>query len=144
MKALYSLLFLSVFLLFDATLACKTKCTLDPLLTKCSANIDYVCVFFKKNPSDKFFSQMEVINACQACIRPGARFNHLYEAGGCKAKKVYCDDGFRPEVCTKEYNPVCAYSLNGKTNKLVRNTSGNKCTACADPSVQYYVKGACQ
>lgn len=39
----------------------------------------------------------------------------------------------RPEVCTREFQPVCA---DGKTY-------GNDCTACANTSVQGYTEGAC-
>jgi len=83
---------------------------------------------------------MDVINACQACIRPGVL---SYEEGKCKARKVYCDPIFRPEACTKEYVPVCAYSWNEGTNEWQGKTAGNRCTACADASVDHYVKGAC-
>ena len=40
----------------------------------------------------------------------------------------------RPEICTKEYMPVCGN--NGQTY-------GNKCEACADQNVNTYEQGAC-
>lgn len=56
----------------------------------------------------------------------------------------------RPEMCTKEYMPVC-----GSRDTGIRcvttpcpseewKTYGNKCTACADPKVFGYKPGACE
>ncbi len=44
----------------------------------------------------------------------------------------------RPEICTMEYMPVCAYGSNG-TNY----TAGNKCSACGDKGITGYVENAC-
>ena len=56
----------------------------------------------------------------------------------------------RPEVCTKEYKPVCAQKDTGvrcvttpcpSTEKV---TASNACTACSDPNIVGYVPdGAC-
>ena len=44
----------------------------------------------------------------------------------------------RPQVCTREYRPVCAKLEDGS-----RKTYGNGCTACSDPKVMGYVDKAC-
>lgn len=54
-----------------------------------------------------------------------------------KKVPVYCEEP-RPEICTLEYMPVCGFSSDG-----TQVTAGNKCGACADPSVEYYVVGVC-
>ena len=48
-----------------------------------------------------------------------------------------CEDP-RPEICTREYLPVCATRADGTTG-----TYGNWCDACADEKVESYVPGAC-
>ena len=45
----------------------------------------------------------------------------------------------RPEICTREYRPVC-----GVQNNSLAKTYGNACTACADGQVIYYLEGACK
>ncbi len=56
----------------------------------------------------------------------------------------------RPQVCTKEYRPVCATRDNGvrciitpcqSTEQITYSTG---CTACADPRVYSYRQGACK
>lgn len=44
----------------------------------------------------------------------------------------------RPEVCTKEFVPVCGL----KSDKSLKSYP-NKCTACADKMVIGYNKGEC-
>ena len=48
-----------------------------------------------------------------------------------------CSDP-RPEMCTREYVPVCGNREDGSTK-----TYGNGCTACSDPSVVSFSSGAC-
>ncbi len=45
----------------------------------------------------------------------------------------------RPEVCTQQYDPVCARHQNG----VFQNYS-NSCMACSQPEVQAYRAGACE
>ena len=44
----------------------------------------------------------------------------------------------RPQVCTMEYNPVCATLMAGGTKQY---SSG--CNACADDAVSSYLPGPC-
>ncbi|WP_220719025.1 Kazal-type serine protease inhibitor [Agarivorans litoreus] len=43
----------------------------------------------------------------------------------------------RPEICTMEYDPVCG-EVNGELKEY-----GNACSACGDPEINTYQKGAC-
>ena len=52
-------------------------------------------------------------------------------------KGTLCTDP-RPQMCTMEYDPVCATSYNGNIQ-----TYSNGCMACADKQVRSYVHGAC-
>ena len=45
----------------------------------------------------------------------------------------------RPEVCTMEYDPVCAVLADGGNA-----TRSNACSACADAAVVSYRPGACE
>jgi len=44
----------------------------------------------------------------------------------------------RPQVCTMEYNPVCAELIKGGSKQ-----SSSPCNACADDAVKSYLPGAC-
>jgi hypothetical protein len=44
----------------------------------------------------------------------------------------------RPQICTMEYNPVCAKLGN------TRKTYATGCTACSDPDVSGHYPGECQ
>ena len=54
------------------------------------------------------------------------------------AGEALCQDP-RPEVCTMEYDPVCARLADGGNG-----TRSNACTACADAAVVSYRPGACE
>lgn len=45
----------------------------------------------------------------------------------------------RPQICTMDYQPVCAQLQDGTFE-----TYSNGCTACADPVVTGYREGACE
>ena len=45
----------------------------------------------------------------------------------------------RPEMCTQEYNPVCATLTDGS-----RKTASTGCTACSDPNVVGWTPGECE
>ena len=55
----------------------------------------------------------------------------------------------RPEICTREYNPVCATKDNGvrcvttPCPSTEEKTYATGCTACSDPQVIHYQPGKC-
>ena len=72
--------------------------------------------------------------------------------GGCATAEVpvsatVCSDP-RPQVCTREYVPVCATrhdaSCGGSScDALEKATYANACGACADPRVIFHLPNAC-
>lgn len=58
-------------------------------------------------------------------------------AGDAGAGITVCTEP-RPEVCTMEYDPVCAHVTDGR-----RKTYANACSACSDPLVTGHELGAC-
>ncbi len=53
------------------------------------------------------------------------------------AYQHHCEEP-RPEVCTREYSPVCAVKKNGKEGLY-----SNGCSACSNNDVTGYNEGAC-
>ena len=45
----------------------------------------------------------------------------------------------RPEMCTQDYNPTCAFLKDGG-----ERTYSNACTACSDSNVAGYKPGRCE
>lgn len=56
----------------------------------------------------------------------------------------------RPEICTREYNPVCATKntsvvcVTTPCPSTEEKTYATGCTACADPKVIKYKQGQCE
>ena len=56
----------------------------------------------------------------------------------------------RPEICTREYKPVCATKSTGvmcvttPCPSTEEKTYATGCTACADPKVIKYKQGQCE
>ena len=46
--------------------------------------------------------------------------------------------GQRPQMCTRDYRPVCGSKRDG-----TRQTYGNGCSACADANVVSHIPGPC-
>lgn len=75
--------------------------------------------------------------ACQSGSKPKDPFSNTFTQ--CKSP--------RPEVCTKEYLPVCASKDTGircvttPCPSRQNVTYSNACSACADPKVYGYISG---
>ncbi len=56
----------------------------------------------------------------------------------------------RPEICTREYQPVCGHvdtsirCITTPCDSAKHHTYGNACSACADPAVIGYEFGSCE
>ena len=50
---------------------------------------------------------------------------------------ILCEEP-RPQICTREYNPVCGSLKDGSTK-----TGSTGCTSCSDSEVVGYTMGAC-
>lgn len=64
-------------------------------------------------------------------------------------KKLTRCENPRPEICTQDYNPVCATKDNDVRCLTTpcpsdeKSSYSNGCSACADPKVFYHEAGAC-
>lgn len=54
------------------------------------------------------------------------------------AKLIVCKDP-RPQICTTEYNPVCARYNDGR-----KKTESTGCIACGNHEVTGYIMGVCK
>ena len=139
-------LFVSLFILsctaLDSSLIPGTemhKCLRVPgLAVDCSTEFTGVCAFYIQRPNLRFV-QRYTANGCIACNDESVKF---YQEGTCQGNKVNCDVSYRPSSCTKDYNPVCAYTK-GSDGIASRKTAGNDCSACSDTTVDYYIRGEC-
>ena len=61
--------------------------------------------------------------------------NNINEPGALDL--ILCEEP-RPQICTREYNPVCGSLKDGATK-----TGSTGCTSCSDPEVVGYTMGAC-
>ena len=71
-----------------------------------------------------------------ACATAYDKENENYNEPGA-LDLILCEEP-RPQICTREYNPVCAKLHNG-----VSKTHSTGCTSCSDPDVVGYKMGAC-
>lgn len=71
--------------------------------------------------------------ACETYSEEKQQINH--EPGALDL--ILCEEP-RPQVCTREYDPVCAKLKDGEFR-----TASTGCTSCSDPEVVGYSKGAC-
>lgn len=60
-----------------------------------------------------------------------------------EARPLVTCEAPRPEVCTHDYDPVCAVRAS-PTRSPTRKTYGNDCTACRDEAVRGYRVGSCE
>lgn len=71
-----------------------------------------------------------------SCTTDSQEKNEINKAPGA-LDIILCKEP-RPEICTREYNPVCATLKDGSIR-----TDSTACTACSDPAVIGYNMGAC-
>lgn len=96
-------------------------------------------------PSIIFSFTLAGIVACTSPDTPGtdtARESHSASSAATTPPKagafVQCTEP-RPQICTREYSPVCADLKGGGTQ-----TYATGCVACADAKVKGYSPGACE
>lgn len=70
-----------------------------------------------------------------SCATSSDEKNDIKEPGALDV--ILCEEP-RPQICTREYDPVCATLKDGSTL-----TGSTGCTSCSDPEVVGYKKGAC-
>jgi len=70
-----------------------------------------------------------------ACVTVTDEINDINEPGALDL--ILCEEP-RPQICTREYNPVCATLKDGEAR-----TASTGCTSCSDPEVVGYKMGAC-
>ena len=71
--------------------------------------------------------------ACATTVDEKNEFNN--EPGALDL--ILCEEP-RPQICTREYNPVCGTLQDGSTK-----TGSTGCTSCSDPDVVGYNMGVC-
>lgn len=88
----------------------------------------------------KLYSLIIIFSVTLLCLSCTVPVNET-SATAQKDRHVYtqCTEP-RPEICTREYNPVCATLNTGSEEK----TYATGCTACADPAVTKYRQGPCE
>jgi len=81
------------------------------------------------------FSLVSLSLLALGCATTSTEKNNLNEPGVLDV--IICEEP-RPQICTSEYNPVCATLQDGSTK-----TSSTGCTSCSDQEVVGYKMGAC-
>ena len=71
-----------------------------------------------------------------ACVTTTDEKNEINNEPGA-LDLILCEEP-RPQICTREYNPVCGILKSGSTK-----TDSTGCTSCSDPDVVGYKMGAC-
>ena len=85
-----------------------------------------------------FMAGLCLIMAPCALSYAGAGHSTAAVSAGSANEMVACTEP-RPEVCTQDYQPVCAVLRDGSLR-----TYSNGCSACSDPAVTGYREGACE
>ena len=70
-----------------------------------------------------------------ACATTADEKNEYNEPGALDL--ILCEEP-RPQICTREYNPVCGTLQDGSTK-----TGSTGCTSCSDTDVVGYKMGVC-
>lgn len=117
----------------------RTFCDADNRPDICTADYTPVCAHIDNCTGENCW--FTAGNACGACGNETVDY-HIPGECGPGDDRTYCDPNDRPEVCTLEYNPVCAHT-SGCLGDDCWNTAGNACGACSDTLVDYHVPGEC-
>jgi hypothetical protein len=72
-----------------------------------------------------------------ACATSGEEEKDMKQEPG--ALDIILCEQPRPQICTREYDPVCAKLHDGRIKTY---TTG--CVSCSDSQVESYTKGACE
>ena len=90
-----------------------------------------------------------VVVAVSACANPAGEAPTEHVEAVPDAAYTLCESP-RPQICTREYNPVCAVKDTGvrcvttPCPSAEEVTYATGCTACADPKVLRHRLGACE
>jgi hypothetical protein len=74
-----------------------------------------------------------------ALVTVGCASSHETTGDSAAAGNITVCTDPRPQICTREYRPVCAILSDGSTK-----TYATGCTACSDPKVSGYRDLACE
>ena len=74
-----------------------------------------------------------------ALVTGGCASSHETTDGGAVTSTMTACTEPRPQICTREYRPVCAQLADGRFK-----TYATGCTACSDTAVSAYKAGACE
>ena len=94
-----------------------------------------ICLGEKMLKIIRYFSIALLFLVPVACATSYNKKNDINEPGALDL--ILCEEP-RMQICTREYNPVCATMQDGSTK-----TGSTGCTACSDPEVVGYKMGAC-
>ena len=72
-------------------------------------------------------------------ITAGCASTHETAGGAAASSAMTACTEPRPQICTREYRPVCAQLSDGRFK-----TYATGCTACSDAAVSAYKAGACE
>lgn len=88
----------------------------------------------------KYFQTIGIVAICMIAGIPACSLTTHHEdiENSSKAEEVICTEP-RPEICTMDYQPVCASLASGSYK-----TYSNGCSACSDLSVISYRDGMCE
>ena len=90
-------------------------------------------------PARAFALVLALATALAACATPAP------EQPATRSDAFVACEAPRPEICTREYVPVCAERrvVEGGVERVEQATRSNRCIACSDPEVAGFEPGAC-